>query len=104
MSQNIEKFIERVNEEAPGLTADKLITIIKEMENDQDSNDDVTSEVEESEPHRQVRKRLVKKSPARNDDTKVCQYMFIRGPKAKTQCKTRVKKGSEYCSKHKKPS
>jgi hypothetical protein len=109
MSQKIDKFIERVNEEVPGLSADMLITIIKEIENsDQDSNDDVASEDEESEPRRQVRKRLVKrepkKSPARNDDTKVCQYMLIRGPKANTQCKTKVKKGGEYCSKYKKPS
>jgi len=97
MSQKIDKFIERVNEEVPGLSADTLITIIKETKNsNQDSNDDVASEDEESELRRQVRKRLVKrepkKSPARNDDTKVCQYMFIKGPKANTQCKTKVKK------------
>jgi len=106
MSQNIDKFIERVNEESPGLTVDKLITIMKEIEKepaDSSSNDGVASEDEEPEPRRQVRKGLVKKSPARNDDTKVCNYMFIKGPKGKTQCKTKVKNGGEYCSKYKKP-
>jgi len=41
-----------------------------------------------------------------DDDTvekvvpKTCQHMYIKGQKANTQCKVKVKEG-EFCSKHK---
>jgi hypothetical protein len=30
-----------------------------------------------------------------------CKHIFIKGGKANTQCKTKVKGGGKYCSKHK---
>ena len=32
---------------------------------------------------------------------KTCQHMYIKGAKANTQCKVKVKGGGEFCSKHK---
>ena len=31
-----------------------------------------------------------------------CKHKFLKGRNANTQCKTKVKSGGEYCSKHKK--
>jgi hypothetical protein len=36
------------------------------------------------------------------DEAPTCKHVFIKGRNAKTQCKTIVKGGGEYCCKHKK--
>ena len=35
-----------------------------------------------------------------SSNTKTCQHMYIKGQKANTQCKVKVKGDSDYCSKH----
>jgi hypothetical protein len=34
------------------------------------------------------------------DEFKQCQHMYIKGKNANTQCKTKVKRNGDYCSKH----
>jgi hypothetical protein len=35
------------------------------------------------------------------NDLEQCKHVYIKGVKANTQCKIKVKGGGEYCSKHK---
>ena len=35
------------------------------------------------------------------DPSPTCKYNFLKGQKANTQCKTKVKEDGEYCSNHK---
>jgi hypothetical protein len=36
----------------------------------------------------------------KEEDNNQCQHMYIKGKNANTQCKTKVKRNGNYCSKH----
>jgi len=76
MTEKIIKFIHRVKEAVPELSVDALIEMWEKIDQDSDSNQD---------------------SP-----TPTCKHEFRKCKKANTQCKTKVKGGNDYCSKHKK--
>jgi len=74
MSQKILKFAQRVNEVVPELSVDALIAMWEEI--DQNPADIA-------------------------EESKTCKHKFLKGKKANTQCKTKVKGDGDYCSKHK---
>ena len=76
MSEKILKFAQRVNEVVPELSVDALIEMWEAIDQDCD--------------------------PDQDSPTPTCKHMFLKGKKANTQCKTKVKGGNDYCSKHKK--
>jgi len=73
MSEKILKFAQRVNEVVPELSVDALIEMCEAIDQDSDP-----------------------------DPIPTCKHTFLKGKKAKTQCKTKVKGDNDYCSKHKK--
>ena len=73
MSEKILKFAQRVNEVVPEISVDALIEMLEKIDQDSDP-----------------------------DPVPTCKHMFLKGKKANTQCKTKVKGGNDYCSKHKK--
>ena len=81
MSEKVLKFAQRVNEVFPEIPVDALLAIWEEI-------DDPSVE------------GPIAKDPKLEAPT--CKHMFIKGRNANTRCKTKVKGGVEYCSKHKK--
>jgi hypothetical protein len=75
MSQKILKFAQRVNEISPELSVDALIALWEKI--DQEPADIA-------------------------EESKTCKHKFLKGKKANTGCKKKVRGDSDYCIKHKK--
>jgi len=69
------KFAQRVNEISPELSVDAITALWEKI--DQEPTDVA-------------------------EESKTCKHNFLKGKKANTQCKTKVKGDSDHCSKHKK--
>ena len=76
MTENIIKFVHRVNERNPDLSVDALVELWEKI--------DLEEQVD------------------REEEPKTCKHKFRKGKKADTPCTIKVKGSSDYCSKHKK--
>jgi len=81
MAAKVHKFAQRVSEVFPEIPVDAVLAIWEEI-------DDPSVE------------GPIPEYP--KVEVPTCKHMFIKGRNANTRCKTKVKGGAEYCSKHKK--
>ena len=102
ISQEIWKFAAKLHEEFPGISTEELLSMwcelqqicgfeFPEREKQLSLDDETTAE--------KVLPTGENKEEEHN--TKTCQPMYMKGRKANTQCKVRVKGDTEFCSRHK---
>jgi len=68
----------------PEIPVDALLAIWEEIDQEPTVGDPAPTEINDPTP------------------TPTCKHKFLIGRNTKTQCRTKVKWGGEYCSKHKK--
>jgi hypothetical protein len=94
INQEIRKLTERMHEEFPEITVNKMLSIWCEMQ--QIGGFEFTDKHGPREAPLQDEEALRK-----TGNTKICEHVYIKGRNASTRRKTKVKGIGEYCGKHK---